>query len=122
MVERNTDKVEVAGSSPVTVTNFNKNHMATKLDADRCPKCGHLFNSATCVDETKGDIEPTAGDISLCVNCAAILEFDENLKLRMCDDKTINELDDELLNEIIKVKTSILSKVKYSNKLKRTNN
>ena len=122
MVERNTDKVEVAGSSPVTVTNFNKNYMATKLDADKCPKCGYFFDSATCVDETKGDIEPTAGDISLCVNCAAILEFDENLKLRMCDDKTINELDDELLNEIIKVKTSILSKVKYSNKLKRTNN
>ena len=96
--------------------------MATKLDADKCPKCGYFFDSATCVDETKGDIEPTAGDISLCVNCAAILEFDENLKLRMCDDKTINELDDELLNEIIKVKTSILSKVKYSNKLKRTNN
>ena len=96
--------------------------MATKLDVDNCPKCGYLFDSATCMEEAKGDIEPKSGDISLCFNCAAILEFDENLKLKMCDEKTINELDDELLSEIIKAKTFILSKVKYSNILKRTNN
>ena len=38
-----------------------------------------------------------------------IAEFDENLKLKVCPQETINKLDEDILKVIIRAKTYILS-------------
>ena len=45
---------------------------------------------------------------SICFKCAAILEFDKNLKLKVCSEDKINKLDTEILNQIVKIRSYIL--------------
>ena len=53
------------------------------------------------------DIEKK-GDISICFKCAAILEFDKDLKLKVCSEDKINKLDTETLVQIVKIRSYIL--------------
>lgn len=43
--------------------------------ASRCPYCGHKFDRAANFVDDHNQV-PTTGDITLCISCAAILEFD----------------------------------------------
>ena len=80
--------------------------MTTKLDPDYCPKCGLLCDA---VSDPEGlDSKPQQGDISICFGCAAILEFDKNLKLKVCSEDKINKLDTETLVQIVKIRSYIL--------------
>ena len=40
-----------------------------------CPRCGYLFEFATNISDGERT-EPRAGDISFCMNCSAVNEFD----------------------------------------------
>lgn len=77
------------------------------LEEDRCPKCGCLINASTGIEDENQ--MPSKGDISICIECASILEFDENLKLKLCSQETINRLDEDLLKVIIKARMYILN-------------
>lgn len=39
-----------------------------------CPACGYVIDAATLL--TYGDARPAAGDLSLCLDCGALLVFD----------------------------------------------
>lgn len=80
--------------------------MTTKLDPDYCPKCGLLCDAVS--DPEGSDSKPQQGDISICFKCAAILEFDKNLKLKVCSEDKINKLDTEILTQIVKIRSYIL--------------
>jgi len=43
-----------------------------KMPASGCPECGHVMDGATNVT---GSGAPTAGDFSVCIRCASILQF-----------------------------------------------
>lgn len=43
-----------------------------------CPYCGELLDDAAGV--SKDAVNPTAGDLSLCIGCGGVLVFDENCK------------------------------------------
>lgn len=45
----------------------------------RCPVCGKAVNAATGVDHNHS---PAPGDVTMCIECAHILFFDERLTLR----------------------------------------
>lgn len=45
-----------------------------------CPVCQSQLNGATPADF--GDARPEPGNISLCINCAAVLVFADDLTLR----------------------------------------
>ena len=77
------------------------------LEEDHCPKCGCLINASTGIEDENQ--MPSKGDISICIECASILEFDENLKLKLCPQETINRLDEDLLKVIIKAKMYVLN-------------
>ena len=57
---------------------------ANPLPANRCPACKGLLDAATSLDDSD---RPQPGDISVCFNCAAILEFDENMKLILASEE-----------------------------------
>lgn len=77
------------------------------LEEDHCPKCGCLINASTGIEDENQ--MPSKGDISICIKCASILEFDENLKLKLCPQETINGVDEELLKVIVKTKMYVLN-------------
>lgn len=77
------------------------------LEEDHCPKCGCLINASTGIEDENQ--MPSKGDISICIECASILEFNENLKLKLCSQETINRLDEDLLKVIIKARMYILN-------------
>jgi hypothetical protein len=53
--------------------------------SDRCPKCSYGINAATSI--LKGDTSlPDPDDYSICVNCGALLQFDDRLRLRAVRD------------------------------------
>lgn len=50
-----------------------------------CPGCGHLFDRATGTGE--GTEAPQVGDVSLCIECAVMLEYTETAVTLLADEK-----------------------------------
>lgn len=50
-----------------------------------CPKCGSPNDAATSCDETdrEQNVRPRPGDISVCIRCASILQFQEDLTVKI---------------------------------------
>ena len=75
----------------------------TRFDnQSRCPECGHKLDAATDINENKA---PKAGDISLCINCGAVLEFNADFSVKTFTDFAL--LDDETRQEIALFKKMI---------------
>lgn len=53
--------------------------LSVRVPKSLCPYCDNKLDAAGSLD---GEHTPQNGDISLCINCAQILMFDENLQLR----------------------------------------
>lgn len=63
----------------------------------RCPTCAADLSGAT---STEGDNTPSAGDLSVCAYCAALLVFRADLTLREIDLDELAALDDEELTKL----------------------
>jgi hypothetical protein len=53
---------------------------ASLLPTSRCPVCRYEMDSATCA--SKKDEEASAGDVSVCLNCGEMLQFNDILVLK----------------------------------------
>lgn len=42
-----------------------------------CPNCGYIMNAAQPLREREDKRGPAIGDVSICLNCGEILEYDE---------------------------------------------
>ena len=58
----------------------------------KCPVCGTPLPLASAI---QGDHEPKPGDLSLCIHCAAYLEMDDDLNLKVFPTEQLLELPDE---------------------------
>ena len=47
------------------------------IPLDLCPCCGYSFDRASSLEP---GTKPQTGDISLCISCGGVLEFDKDLK------------------------------------------
>ncbi len=45
-----------------------------------CPNCGHRFSAASSLDDASA--KPSAGDFTVCIECAQLLAFDDDLRVR----------------------------------------
>jgi hypothetical protein len=54
------------------------------LYADCCPACRYVVDAA--MNMRDGTALPDPGDLSICLNCGALLQFDALLRLRLPDD------------------------------------
>lgn len=56
-----------------------------------CPVCDTKLDGATCVD---GDDEiiPQAGDVSVCMYCGTILEYEDGLFVHEISDKKLEQI------------------------------
>lgn len=74
-----------------------------RLDADGkrlplspCPKCGYQNDAATACDETDPECKsrPRPDDISVCLGCAVVMQFNPDMTLRVVELDEIHGLDD----------------------------
>lgn len=61
-------------------------------DGARCPVCDHQLPLAAGIDHNRA---PKPGDVTLCIHCAAYLEFDADLNLKVFPDEQLLDLPDE---------------------------
>ena len=55
-----------------------------------CPTCNRTLDGATCVDNE--DILPKIGDLSVCMYCGTILEYEDGLFLHAISDESLESL------------------------------
>jgi hypothetical protein len=58
---------------------MNTHHTPTSF----CLKCGHTVDAASNI---VGGGKPKPGDITICLNCSALLQFDAQLRLMLTDE------------------------------------
>lgn len=51
-----------------------------------CPKCGYTHEANTCI--TTKNAVPKPGDYTFCLNCTAILKFNDDLSMTLVTDET----------------------------------
>ena len=50
-----------------------------QLPTSRCPVCRYEMDAATCISQNR-KAQPRRGDVSVCMKCGELLEFDEKLQ------------------------------------------
>lgn len=73
----------------------------TRLPVSRCPRCRYTMDAAT--SATRRHATPTPGDYSVCLACAAILRFADDLTLRACsvdEQRELERADPELAKQL----------------------
>jgi hypothetical protein len=59
-----------------------KHDDSTKIGDNACPACNYKVSAAAPADDKPG--VPMPGDIVLCLNCAEVLQFTEDMDLKLC--------------------------------------
>lgn len=76
-----------------------------KIAGSTCPCCKRVLDGASCLEDEK--LMPNAGDITICIYCLTILEFDNNLKLLEMTNEQISELPHEMRMDLNKIRHAI---------------
>ena len=69
-----------------------------KLIDGRCPSCGYVFDCATNLDNMTAT--PKIGDISFCIKCGTVSQFDK-FGVKAID---VSKLDGEIKTEIQRIR------------------
>lgn len=70
----------------------------------KCPECGYRMDAATA---TRGNARPRPGDLTLCLSCGAILEFDQDVAPVAMPAGRMADLDDDTRHELRRVQLLI---------------
>ena len=75
-----------------------------RLEECKCPACDYKLDAATSIE--RGAV-PGPGDVSICINCTATLEYTNDMKLKLMTTEEYNDLPRELIDELELIKTYI---------------
>lgn len=59
--------------------------LTTRLPLDHCPRCEQKLDAATSLDFKT----PMPGDLSVCIHCAAVLQWSPIMRLEVADLRTV---------------------------------
>lgn len=65
---------------------------------DSCPHCGKLINTCTAVNS---DDLPLPGDLTICIGCAGINRYGDDMALEAFPDVLIDTLDPEFREQLL---------------------
>jgi hypothetical protein len=68
-----------------------------------CPICGHKLDGAFCTD---GDHQPKPGHFGVCIKCATVLVYGDDLKVKICPVRVWGT--SEAADEINRVRAAIM--------------
>jgi hypothetical protein len=69
----------------------------------QCPQCNYLVDAASAVNQIGAYQTPTAGDLTVCINCGVPLVFRDDLSLRLLTDAEIDLLSSEEAETVYRV-------------------
>lgn len=64
--------------------------MSTRTPTSYCASCGYRLDASTSISSV--EIEPSPGDLSVCLNCGDVSEFNDILVCVPCPEETLNKL------------------------------
>ena len=76
---------------------------STGLPSDNCPVCGYRVEAAS----TPHRVAPFPGDLAVCIACASVSRFDDNLRLREMTQREIFDLHPANRDELLLVQRGI---------------
>lgn len=79
--------------------------LTVRTPACACPKCRHTLDAAT---DPEGIAAPKPNDVSVCIWCGEILQFDENLKLSSATQAVLEELSRNDLTLVTEIRRHVL--------------
>lgn len=82
-----------------------------------CPVCLNSVSGASPI--SKGNAKPKPGDISVCVYCGAILEFDDTLNLQAISEESFQTLPSVTRDALNRISEQIKQIAKRRNELSR---
>jgi hypothetical protein len=77
--------------------------LTTRLEPDSCPCCGHILDAASNLDYHT----PKVGDLTVCINCQSVCDWDENMRLRLLSAAQINALPPNVLAQVAHIAITI---------------
>lgn len=78
----------------------------TKLAADGCPVCHHKLDAASNAGPDD-DTPPGPGDFTVCINCASVLVFSDDMTLRRPEAEDMIGLPMEVTLQLWRTKAAI---------------
>lgn len=72
-----------------------------------CPKCGKTLDGVSAVSEEETP-EPVSGDVSVCLYCFTMLQFDDDIKSQILTPEEFIDLDDETRLELTRALKQLL--------------
>ena len=76
-----------------------------RLAATTCPECGAMLDDATNMEDDS--LKPEPGDISCCIECAVVLEYQDDMQMRKLSADEFLALPDDVRLEIAKYARAI---------------
>src|SRR5262245_59996440 len=73
-----------------------------------CPRCGYHMDAATAA-YAEESVQPEVGDISVCLTCAAPLEFAADGAARWLTLEEMARLEDDVRGQLVKAMVAILT-------------
>lgn len=85
----------------------------TDIKASPCPYCGYITDAAS------GDGIPKKDCISICIQCAGLSQFNEDMSLRKIDEHVYREVieNDDVRDKIKKYQNAVLLLQKFKSDL-----
>ena len=79
---------------------FSKSDHHGQIPVQFCESCGYTLDAAT---GCQGDNPPKSGDITVCLRCAELMVFNEDLTLRRANIDDLLELDEETSKDLDRI-------------------
>lgn len=83
--------------------------MSKKLRKRFCPSCNHQLDAVTAI--SGDDVKPRKGDLTICIECLEILQFDKNIRPVALKGDTLTALPNDVFNDLTKAR-AMLVKIK----------
>lgn len=87
------------------------------MKRQHCLSCGYIISAAFDVEEETD--QPRPGDYSICLYCAAMCRFDNDLNLRPLTKLDMEELDTGLLTLLMRSKQEVLKRIEQYRRAKQ---
>ena len=71
-----------------------------KMPEMKCPKCGRVLDGASPIN-SEYENPPKEGDITFCMECRTIMEFDKDFNLREMTPDELNNLPQEVIEWLL---------------------
>ena len=86
----------------MSAKDWGKSPETSVVPATACPGCGHPLDRVT------GPRQVRPSDVSICINCAVVLQFDSNRVPRAMSTKAMLELEPAHLDRVNEVRSAVL--------------